>query len=256
MIRAAALTAVLAATAFDQTFDAGLQAYYQGDYPAAIRAFEQLVEQGVVAPEVFYNLGNAYYRAGRLGPAIANYERALHLRPDLEDARENLELCVNETERRLSKPRPPAWEQALLFWHYRLNPETTYRLALASWVALWLLLALRLIRPWPYLRPAAAVLALVAAAFAASAWTKFHPTPLAVASAPRVPVYHGMRESETVHFELYEGDRVVVDRRDEGWAQVRTSDDKRGWTREQYLTFVGPPYGPAALLADPPTGDN
>jgi tetratricopeptide (TPR) repeat protein len=255
MIRAAALTAVFAATAFDQTFDAGLQAYYERDYAASIRAFEQLVEQGVAAPEVFYNLGNAYYRASRLGPAIANYERALHLRPDMEDARENLELCVNETERRLSKPRPAAWEQALLFWHYRLDPDTTYRLAAGSWIGLWLLLALRLVRPRPYLRLGAALLALFAAAFAGSAWVKFHPAPLAVASAPRVPVFHGTRESETVHIELYEGDRVVVDMRDDGWAQVRTSDDKRGWTREQYLTFVGPPYEPAAQLPVAPKGD-
>ena len=88
----------------------------------------------------------------------------------------------------------------------------------------------------------AIVLAVLAAAFGASAWAKAHPPALAVAAVERVPVHYGTNEDEAVRFELYEGDRVAVDRRADGWARVNISSGERGWARESDLVFVGPPY--------------
>ena len=78
--------------------------------------------------------------------------------------------------------------------------------------------------------------------FAASWWVKSNPHQLAVAAQRGVPVRYGVSDTETVRFELYEGDRVAVDRRNNGWARVETAGGERGWTREEYLVFVGPPY--------------
>ncbi len=83
---------------------------------------------------------------------------------------------------------------------------------------------------------------LLTALFAASWWVKSNPQQLAVAVQRGVPVRYGVSDTETVHFELYEGDRVVVDRRDNGWARVETAGGDRGWARDEYLVFVGPPY--------------
>lgn len=236
----------VSANAFDDSFEQGLEAYEEGRFDEAIEAFERLIEQNIVEPAVFYNLANAYYRAGRLGPAIANYERTLQINPNLGDARENLLKCVNETQRRLSKPPPSVWEQGLLFWHQGMSPQTVARLATIGWFLFWGLLIARLLRPVRYLRRAAALAAFVTLLFAASLWVKSHPQNIAVASAPRVAVHYGTNEAETVRFELYEGDRVIVDRRQTGWARVITTEGERGWARETLLTFVGPPYDRAA----------
>lgn len=233
---------VLSANAYEATFARGVQAYEAGDYAGAAEAFEQLAAEGVAEADVFYNLGNAYYRGGRLGPAIANYERALQLRPGFEASRDNLAQCVNQTERRLARPLPSDLEQSLLFWHYNLPPGATRWLALGFWLALWTLLAVRQWRPLPYLRRAAFVCAVLAAAFGGSAWVKAHGDLYAVASAERVPVHYGTNEAETVRFELYAGDRVLVDRRERGWLRVTTVDGERGWAKEAQFTLVGPPY--------------
>ena len=242
------LSVLIGATAFDQVFDLGVEAYNQRDYSAAIRQFEQLVAQGVAEPEVLYNLGNAYFRSGRLAPAIANYERALHLDPGLEDARENLATCIKLTERNLPKPPPPEWEQGLLFWHFGLRPETALVLAPLCWGLVWVVLGMRQVRRMPYLRRTAAIAALGALAFGASWWAKNHPQQLAVAAGWRVPVHYGRSADETVHFELLEGDRVLIDRRENGWARVETAGGERGWTREDWLVFVGPPYEPPPMV--------
>jgi hypothetical protein len=233
---------LLGAGAYDDLFTTAATAYNTGDYVSAVRMYEQLITESVVRPEVFYNLGNAYYRSGRIGPAIANYERALQLNPRMENARENLEKAVRDTQRRLARPLPPEWEQSLLFWHYRLSYQTTYMAAMVVWFALWILLGIRLWRPGRYTRSLAIAVAVLAVGFGASAWAKAHPVMLAVADAERVPVHYGTNENETVRFELYAGDRVTVDKRMDGWARVTTVDGERGWAQDRDLVFVGPPY--------------
>jgi hypothetical protein len=69
-------------------------------------------------------------------------------------------------------------------------------------------------------------------------------------------VRFGYRPAETVHFELYEGDRVRVDEEKNGWVRVETHDGERGWTEASGLYFVGPPYDrfdrPADSAGQPP----
>lgn len=242
MIAASLIPLVLFGSAFEDTFTQAVKAYQDDSYEEAARLFETLVDQGVVDAEVFYNLGNAYYRVGELGQAIANYERALQLNPRMADAEENLAQAISQTERRLSRPPPPRLEQSLLFWHHSITPGMAFGLTAICWTGTWLLLALRKLRPVRYLRRAAVVLAVLAVLFAASAWIKAHPQAMAVASADRVPVHYGTSTSETVHFELYEGDRVRVDRHQGNWIRVETADGQRGWAQRDYMTLVGPPY--------------
>jgi tetratricopeptide (TPR) repeat protein len=235
--------AVLAgANMYNQAFDQANAAYDAGDYQTAIDAYEQLISESVVHPVVFFNLGNAYYRSGCLGAAVANYERALQLNPRAEDARENLDKCVRETKQQLARPRPPDWEQSLLFWHYNLPPRVTRLTAIILWFLFWSLLAVRLVRPIRFFRHAALGVGLLALAFGLSAWTKAHTDLYAVAVDEQVPVHYGTSEDETVRFYLYAGDRVLVDRREKGWARVMTSDDERGWVKQDALALVGPPY--------------
>ncbi len=236
------LSMLIAASALDESFEAATTAYDQGNYQDAVTVLEQLVSAGVAEPEVFYNLGNAYYRSGLLAYAIANYERALQLDPQLEEAQQNLTTCIRQTERSLSKPQPPDWEQSLLFWHYNLRRDTSLKLAVLTWCLLWALLALRQVRRYPYLRRSALAMGLMTALFAASGWVKSSPQQLAVAAHRELPVRYGKSDTETIRFELYEGDRVAIDRREDGWTRVETAGGERGWTRDEYLVFVGPPY--------------
>lgn len=67
--------------------------YAKGDYQAAANAYEQILLTDGVAPELYFNLGNAYYKSGEVGRSILNYERALRLNPTYDDAKANLEMA-------------------------------------------------------------------------------------------------------------------------------------------------------------------
>jgi len=67
--------------------------YAKGNFQAAAKQYEKILQNEGVAPELYYNLGNAYYKMNEIGLAILNYERALKLSPLFEDARFNLQLA-------------------------------------------------------------------------------------------------------------------------------------------------------------------
>jgi len=67
--------------------------YLKGDYTAASKQYEKVLKSEGIAPELYYNLGNAYFKANEIGLSILNYERALKLSPGFDDARYNLDMA-------------------------------------------------------------------------------------------------------------------------------------------------------------------
>ena len=68
-------------------------AYVSEDYAKAIELYEDVLLNYGDSYEVYYNLGNAYYKTGKIAPAILNYERALLINPGDGDIRFNLEMA-------------------------------------------------------------------------------------------------------------------------------------------------------------------
>jgi tetratricopeptide (TPR) repeat protein len=67
--------------------------YDSGDYSSAIENYSRLLEKGYVNPELYYNLGNSYFKSDQIGRAIWAYRRSLLLDPDLGQAKNNLEIA-------------------------------------------------------------------------------------------------------------------------------------------------------------------
>ena len=66
--------------------------YAEGNYADAITQYEQIILEQPAA-EVYYNLGNAYFKQGELAQSILAYERALRLTPSYTDAQHNLQFA-------------------------------------------------------------------------------------------------------------------------------------------------------------------
>lgn len=91
--------------------------YREGSYDKAIEIYESLVNEGYLGVSLFYNLGNSYYRIGKIGYSILYYEKALKLAPSDEDIIHNLEFVHLSTVDRI-QPLPRFflfdWWEALL----------------------------------------------------------------------------------------------------------------------------------------------
>jgi tetratricopeptide (TPR) repeat protein len=78
-----------AQTAFEQ----GNKFYGKENYEAAITSYESVVNSGKQSAELYFNLGNCYYKIQKVAPAIYNYEKALLLSPNDTEIKTNLEFA-------------------------------------------------------------------------------------------------------------------------------------------------------------------
>ena len=80
----------------------GVKAYQEENYDKAVDIFEQerkeLAEKGLESSDVYYNLGNAYFRNNDIAKAVLNYERANLINPGDRDVRHNLDFVRTQTE--------------------------------------------------------------------------------------------------------------------------------------------------------------
>lgn len=91
--------------------------YRNAEFDKAIGVYEQLRNEGYEGTSLYFNLANSYYRVGKLGYAILNYERALKLSPNDEDVKHNLAFANLSTVDRI-QPLPTfflfEWWETLL----------------------------------------------------------------------------------------------------------------------------------------------
>src|SRR6184192_647801 len=128
----------VAASAFAQTdFDKANQEYAQGHFKEAVAGYETLVRSGPVSANLFYDLGNAYFRTGDFGRAILNYERALALERHHPEATANLQIARDEAH--ALEIQPSSLERYLQF--ASLN-QYSIAAATAFWLAIFAMFAL------------------------------------------------------------------------------------------------------------------
>ncbi|MBD3234519.1 MAG: tetratricopeptide repeat protein [candidate division Zixibacteria bacterium] len=107
------LTSIAIADKIKEEFKEGIEQYDNGNYLDATETFSGLLEKGYRYQELYYNLGCAYFKAGSLGKAILNFNRALQLNPSDEDARINLEYARQFTIDKIEKPEKPFFVKAV-----------------------------------------------------------------------------------------------------------------------------------------------
>jgi tetratricopeptide (TPR) repeat protein len=108
--------ALVVSTGFAQSdpqFAKANQEYAQGNFKEAITGYESLVHAGQWNANLFYDLGNAYFRTRDFGRAILNYERALALDQHHPEATANLQISRDES--RALELQPTRLERYLQF---------------------------------------------------------------------------------------------------------------------------------------------
>lgn len=83
---------IASAGELENLFQKGNEYYLKGEFQETIRVFERLAEKGYQGKSLYYNLGNAYYRIGKIGLAILYFEKAKKLSPSDEDIIHNLKF--------------------------------------------------------------------------------------------------------------------------------------------------------------------
>jgi len=216
-------------TAEERLFEAN-RAYRDGRFQDAMQGYESLASEGRAGGHVFYNLGNAYFRLGRLGKAILNYERARLLIP--RDA--DLDFNLGQARARVvdMAPESGTFVDSAFFWVDSLSLREAFLGFAVLNVIFWGLLLIRLsVRSeWSYY---AVLLVLVFWLLAGISfglkWYRVSWDHRAVVLEREVPVRAGPDKGDTVLFNLHEGTVVVRERNEGSWSLISLGDQRRGW---------------------------
>jgi hypothetical protein len=247
LIGVAALAVVLGAAGMaradrrDEAWRHGNDAFLHGDYAGAVAAYEELLHQGVASADLYFNLGDAYFRKGALGPAIWAFEKAAALAPGDEDARYNLgearKLAARQAHDRIEgEDRDPLWIRAVT----AVGPGAETWLFVAAYLGFFALLVWRA-RAGDDLRPAlgagAAVLGAAALLTGALLFgrARLDRLPFGVVLPDAVTVKDGADDSTRTSFEVHAGLRVRLVEHDQDWLRVRLGNGLEGWVHASQI---------------------
>ena len=211
--------------------------YAEGKFSDAANAYEKILQTGRQSPSLLFNYGNAEFKAGNSGKAIAAYRRAELLAPRDAEIRANLEFVRKQVQgSTLSESRWRDW-----FGQLTLN-EWTVLAAIAFWLT-FLLLATKQLRPAvaPKLRRLtriAVVLTICSgAALALQAANHFNAS-VAVVTNAEAPVRSGPFDDAQSAFTARDGAELrVLDRHDD-WVQVADGLGKIGWLNKKQVEVL------------------
>lgn len=217
-----------ASASAEEDIAAGNQAYRAENFTAAVAHYQSAIDSGARNAALFYNLGNASFRAGELGQAILSYERALVLKPQHPEARANLHLAQDKA--RALELGPMWWDQ----FTARVTPRQLLLFGTVTfWVAVFFLLAWWLAARGSVLRLLGGVLALglsgasLAALYATE--TGRRGCDLAIVTGEKVEARVATADSASAVLALPAGSEIKILSTRGDWIYAALPNDLRGW---------------------------
>ena len=219
--------------------------YAAEHYQQAAHEYEALLKQGI-SSDIYYNLGNCYYRMDDMTRAVLNYERALLLSPGDRDVRLNLQLARSKTIDKIV----PESEMFFVTWYRSLvnlmSVDGWARTAIVSLVVALILALLYLFSDRIWLRKLGffgGILLLLT--FALSNLFAYQQKQALVHRSGAIIIHSAVNVKSTpAHngtdlFILHEGTKVTItDDSMNDWKEIRVADGKEGWLQTKDIEII------------------
>ncbi|MCB2210961.1 tetratricopeptide repeat protein [bacterium] len=220
-------------------------AYQNGDFDQAVTLYLNILDTGYSSGPLLYNLGNAYYKSGRLGESILMYERAAKLMPHNRDVRHNLELArLRAVDRIDTPPRLFVWKwlEALRdSMHPSIIAYGAWIFSLLLAISLALAFNMRHARSYAIFRNLSWVLAVLFVlnlGLLGLRASEDAGADAAIIMVDKVDAFSGPDRSSKEMFALHEGTKVEIVQELNGWAEIRLADGRQGWLPESSFTII------------------
>ena len=236
-------------TAYAQTeldfFLSGNRHYEMGEYEDAVKNYRSLLDIGYESPELWYNLGNAYYKLGRIGYSVLSYERAKKLEPADESILYNLSAANLLVKDKITPPPENFLIKGLRDVRDTLKTGSLISTLITLYIAAIVIYSLTLFMPKGRLiRISYYALFLIGLIFiSVSIMTgikiEYELNNIsAVVMVQEMSVSSAPEEIGEELFILHEGTRVEIIGGSQEWAQIRLLDGKAGWVPTEMIEVI------------------
>ena len=228
-----------------QTLEEATTAYSNGEFDKAAEIYESLLKANGESAEIYYNVGNCYYRLNKTAPAILNYERALLLNPGDRDIRTNLEIARLKAIDRIE----PVDDFFLTEWSHSIQNLfssnswsyigiTCFIILIGCLVSFFFSRKILLKKCGFYVGIGMIVLCLSCNVFAYSQKKKLTNRNTAIVFIPTVTIKSTPDNSGTDLFLLHEGTKVTIKSKLGSWNEIETADGNIGWIKTEDLEVI------------------
>jgi len=228
-----------------EAFEAANGVYESRDYEAAAAAYEQLLSEGYYSFELYYNLGNSYWKTGKTGYAILNYERALQLQPRDADLLHNLEIVRSALKDEIETLPPfflAKWWNGLV----KLLPGGSWTVLsiLSFWIFaagifFWLFGKERTHRKKGFLTAALfLVLTFLTFMLAYSQRSSLTNSKAAIILVSEIALMSAPDAESQKELDLHEGTKVIILDQIGAWLKVQLANGDQGWLEQDVLEKI------------------
>lgn len=220
----------------DSIFQYANTLYSQNKFQEAQKLYTQIINAKYSSPELYYNLGNAYYRLQKFTDAIYCYEKAKLLTPSDNDINHNLEFAKLSITKRI--PETPK----LLITEYYLSTINSYsssRWAVISIIIFGMALAVSLVYLFSQRRKIKIIAFLLGVFLFVSTLTTFifslsrksieTQKDHAIIFSENIPMRSSPEANATILIRISAGHKVKIREYSGDWAEVKLGDGQVGW---------------------------
>lgn len=219
--------------------------FRKGNYQQAIKDYEELLHAGPTA-ELYYNLGNAYYRTDNITRAVLSYERALLLSPSDDDIKFNLEKARSKTIDKIN----PETEMFFFVWYRALvnlvSVDCWAGIAVFSILMTFVMALFYLFSGSMALRKMGFFVSIgflfvfiISNIFAYQQKRAVHNNTGAIVTTPSVTLKSTPASNGTDKSVIHEGTRVdITDDTMRDWKCVRLADGREGWIQVSHIEKI------------------
>jgi tetratricopeptide (TPR) repeat protein len=222
--------------AADELFFQANNLYKNGSYTEAVELYKKLENLGLQSDDLYYNLGNSYYKLNKVAPSIYYYEKALKLNPINEDAKTNLAFAKRMKIDAIKVLPKTIFQKFAEKFIYKLHYNTW------AWIAVilsFLGAVLFLLYHFSYSRRKkllhfntsvlSALLLIFSVVFTYKAYSHEMNTKPAIIFKQTTEIKNAPTLNSDTVFELHEGTKVLVLDAIDDWKKIKLADGKIGW---------------------------
>ena len=224
-----------------QYYKNGMDAYKKGQYDLAIQEFESILSNNWDSPELYYNLGNAFFRSGNTAGAVWAFESCLNLFPTHSDAKYNLKLANLKVIDRMGLPDPPLYLQWYLGLKEQFTPTTWINITLFIFFLFSLSVTVNRLFLFSLVQNLSGVILTI---FFISLFLSFHSIwtdnslNLGVIYSLKAEVRSEPNTFSTRLFEVHKGLKVSINQLENDWVEIELLDGKTGWISNDQIRLI------------------
>jgi len=220
----------------DSAFAKGNALYQKKEFVKAAEAYQGIIKAGYQGASVYYNLGNAYFRDGKIGYAILNYEKAAKLSPGDDEIIHNLKVANFRT---LDKVQPVPEFFLFRFWNRAILLFSVSGWTVASFIiylAFLVFTGIYFVSGNPFLQRTSffsglstLVLFMFAVTFLFQRISYQHSMNKGIIVVPTSVVKPAPDSQGQDSFVIHEGMKALIEDKVNEWVKIKLPDGKIGW---------------------------